>query len=237
MSKVRLNLTVPSELSDITLEQYQKYMKVVEVNKDVEDATDFLNLKALDIFCGIDIKDSYNLPVKHFLFALEQLETCFKEETPLVRRFKTRDNSGKEHEFGMIPNLEEMTIGEYTDLEKYISDWGNMHKAMAVLFRPIKTVFPKDMYEIYEYEGSGEYAEAMKELPVNIALGAIVFFYRLGMKLSENMMDYSKNHPEIQKKLNEDLVKGGDGTLLSMLYARETLLDSMNHLKFHSIRH
>jgi hypothetical protein len=35
-------------------------------------------------------------------------------------------------EFGMIPELDKMTFGEYIDLESYITDWDNMHKAMAV---------------------------------------------------------------------------------------------------------
>jgi len=236
MSKIKLNLAVPNQLADITLEQYQKYLKVVETNKEIEDATDFLNLKALDIFCGLAIKESYNLPVKHFMFALEQLERCFTEETPLIRRFHTKDNSGKEHEFGMIPNLEEMTIGEYTDLEKYIADWSQMHKAMAVLFRPIKTNYAKEMYEIYDYEGSEEYADSMKNLPVNIVLGAVVFFYRLGMKLSENMMDYSRNLAENLQLENETLVEDGDGIQATMRSVKGMLLESMKSQKFHSIR-
>ena len=129
-----------------------------------------------------------------------------------------------------------MSVGEYTDIDKYISDWQEMHKAMAVLFRPIKTNFPKEMYEIYDYEGSEEYAMAMKELPVSIALGAVVFFYRLGMKLSENMMDYSKKQAEKLGQESETLLKGGDGTLLSMYSVRETLLESMRFQRFHSIR-
>ena len=236
MSKIRLNLSVPNSLSDITLGQYQEYLKVVEANKDIEDIQDFLNLKALDIFCGLALKDSYNLPAKHFMFALEQLERCFNEETPLIRRFNTKDDSGKEHEFGFIPDLEEMSVGEYTDVEKYISNWQEMHKAMAVLFRPIKTVFPKEMYEIYEYKGSEEYAMAMKELPVNIALGAVVFFYRLGMKLSENMMDYSKKQAEKLQQGNETSLKDGDGTLATMFSVRGTLLESMRFQRFHSIK-
>ena len=54
MSRVKLSLTIPNRLSDITLEQYQKYAKVLEgIDKEGEDASDFLNLKALEIFCGL----------------------------------------------------------------------------------------------------------------------------------------------------------------------------------------
>lgn len=236
MATVKLELSVPVELSDITLEQYQKYMTIVDTNKDIDDAADFLNLKALEVFCGITIKESYNVPIKHFMFALESLERCFKEETPLITRFMVKDASGKEQEFGMIPKLDDMSFGEYTDLEKYICDWKTMHRAMSVLFRPIKTTYPKGIYELREYTGSDEYAEAMKEIPVNIVLGAWVFFYRLGMKLSENMMDYLEGKAPPSSKYKELLGEDGDGIRQSMPYVRETLLESMRHQKFHSIR-
>ena len=47
MKKVELELSVPTALSDITLGQYQKYMKVVDENGD--DAEEFLNLKTIEI--------------------------------------------------------------------------------------------------------------------------------------------------------------------------------------------
>ena len=60
-----------------------------------------------------------------------------------------------------------------------------MHKAMAILFRPIVKKH-KDLYQIEEYQGSDKYAEYMKYMPASVAIGARVFFYRLGMKLSKH---------------------------------------------------
>ena len=65
-----------------------------------------------------------------------------------------------------------------------------MHKAMAVLFRPI-TKHYKQLYDIEEYESSSKYEDYMRRMPLNVALGALVFFYRLGMKLSRYTTDYS----------------------------------------------
>jgi hypothetical protein len=236
MATVKLKMHVPDSLADIPLEQYQKYVSIVETNKDIEEIGDFLNLKSLEVFCGIELKDSYNVPVKNFMFALERLEACFREETPLIRRFMVKDASGKEQEFGMIPKLDDMSFGEYSDLEKYICDWKTMHRAMAVLFRPIKTIYTRDIYELREYTGSEEYAEVMKEIPVNIVIGAWVFFYRLGMKLLENTMDSLVEKEQMSSKLKELLDKDGDGILPTMHYVRETLLELMKHRKFHSIR-
>ena len=74
-----------------------------------------------------------------------------------------------------MPNLDKISIGEYIDIESNVSGFKNMHKAMAVLYRPV-TKKHKDKYQIEEYSGSQEYSEALKYMPLNAALGAMVFF-------------------------------------------------------------
>ena len=188
MAIVDLELRVPQQLSAIKLEQYQRYLAIAK-NLDEEDKqNEFLNLKALEIFCGLSLKDSYNLPVSTFESVLVKLSECFKEKSDLVQRFKMTGSDGVTAEFGFIPNLDKMSFGEYIDLESYISDWDNMHKAMAVMYRPI-IAGKKNLYEIEPYEGSEKWAEVMKDAPVNVALGAMVFFYRLGTKLSRYTMN------------------------------------------------
>ena len=89
-----------------------------------------------------------------------------------------------------------------------------MHKAMAILFRPVVSK-RGDLYEIEEYEGSAKYAGHMLHMPANVAIGALVFFYRLGMKLSKHTMDYSlkemtsSQRSQVEKVFSE---LSGDGT-------------------------
>lgn len=191
MSKVKLQITVPARLSDITLDQYQRYVKVLKgIDPEGENASEFLNMKALDIFCGLELKESYKLPISTFDSVIEKIANCLNEDTPLVKRFWFRGSNGVEVEFGMNPDLNNLTTGEYVDLDRYISDFETLHNAMAVLYRPI-TASKGDFYEIEEYEASSKYADYMKYMPVSVALGAYVFFYRLGMKLSSLTMDSS----------------------------------------------
>jgi len=191
MSKIKLSLTIPNKLSDITLEQYQKYAKIIEgIDKEGEDAAEFVNLKALEIFCGLQLKDTYKLPMHLFDEVLQDIATCLNEPTPLIKRFWFRGSNGVEVEFGMEPDLHNIAWGPYMDIEKYLFDTSNMHKAMAALFRPIIKK-KDDLYEIEPYEGSRKYADYMKYMPVNVALGAAVFFYRLGMKLSNHTISSS----------------------------------------------
>jgi hypothetical protein len=54
MKTIELELSVPTDLSSITLGQYQRYMKVIEENG--EGADDFLALKTIEIFCNVSLK-------------------------------------------------------------------------------------------------------------------------------------------------------------------------------------
>jgi len=212
MPVVELEVSIPQDLSAIKLHQYQKYLSVAKGVDEGDKNNEFLNLKALEIFCGLSLKDSYNLPVSMFESVLKQLSDCFGEKTDLVQRFKMTGSDGVTAEFGFIPNLDKMTFGEYIDLESYITDWDNMHKAMAVMYRPI-VGGKKHLYEIEPYEGTERWADVMKDAPVNVALGAIVFFYRLGSKLSRYTMNSLLE--EEQKKgntvLKEALEENGVG--------------------------
>ena len=170
-------LSIPQALAGITLRQYQQYLKILD-KWDKEDEV-YIKTKMLQIFCGLEIEDTFKIPLNNFDFAIDVINKCFKEETPLVPRFSmsATDEYGEETvvEFGFIPKLDEMTFGEFIDLDGYISDWDKMHKAMAVLFRPV--IFKKnEFYRIMDYEGSHKYSDVMLDMPVSVAIGAMVFF-------------------------------------------------------------
>jgi hypothetical protein len=234
MAIIELELKVPQKLQAIKLRQYQEYLKVQKDNEDVEDAENFLNSKCIQIFCGLTLKESYNLPVKMFDGVLQQIGKCFEEPTPLIKEFSMTGSNGVEVSFGMIPSLDEMTFGEYIDLENFMSDWDSMHKAMAVLYRPI-TFNKNGKYLIEDYDGTDKYWEVMKDAPVNVALGAMVFFYRLGKKLCKYTMDYlllqqNQKGVSVQEK---DLERNGDGINQFMLSLEKTYQELMKLQRFH----
>lgn len=212
MSKT-LTLSIPKELSGISVQQYQKYIKTVKVEEGKEptkEEIDFANLKLLECFCGITMKEAYNLPLTEFSGIISHIAELFKEETPLQRTFEMTDPKGQTVKFGFIPKLDDISLGEFIDLDKYISDWQEMHKALAVLYRPV--VFEKkELYLIEDYEGSDKYSDVMLDAPVNVALGATVFFYRLGSELSKHMMDYLENQLKEDSELQQTLEQNGVG--------------------------
>jgi hypothetical protein len=161
-------------LRGIKLKDWVKFIDIYLKNKDNE-SDEFLSKKMLEILCGVNLKSLHKMPVSNFDTTIAHLYTVLNSQTPLVNTFKMVGTDGVEIEFGLIPNLDKMSYGEWEDLENYIWDNKNMHKAMAVLFRPlIYQIGGK--YRIHEYEGTDFYSDLMKDMPIDVALGARVFF-------------------------------------------------------------
>lgn len=213
---MKIQITIPTDLSEITLEQYQKFISIAKDNPDGE----FLQHKMVEIFCGIDLKDAAKISFKDVNEITTNLSNLFNKKYELKRTFKLGNT-----EFGFITNLDEITLGEYTDLDKYINDWDKMNNAMAVLYRPI-TKRLKDKYQIEDYNGSYTYCDAMKFMPLDVALGAILFFWTLGNELLKSTIHYLENNKEYQSIVNKhNLEVNGVGIHHSMLLLKEMLED------------
>ena len=222
MKEVQIELSVPTALSDITLGQYQRYIKILEEN---EGADDFLALKTIEIFCNVSLKDVLNIPAKDAEKVLSVISKAFEEKPNLIRRF---DLLGVD--MGFEPQLETISLGAYIDVEDNISDWQMMHKAMAALYRPVNFK-SKDKYTIAPYEPSEDVAELMKEMPLDVVMSAMVFFYDLGMELLKAIPSYiQKNLTEEQTyQLKQTLAQNGVGINQSM-HSLEEIFSSSTKL-------
>lgn len=222
---MKIELTIPTTLNDIKLAQYQKFLSIAKDNEDGE----FLQQKMVQIFCGIDLKDVASIRYKDVAEITANINNLFTKENHLIQRFKMGGV-----EFGFIPNLDEMSTGEYMDLDTYITDWDTMHNAMAVLYRPITNKMG-NKYQIEEYKGSITYAEVMRHAPLDVVLGAMVFFYNLGNDLLKSTINYLEKNQEVQDILTKhNLENVGDGIQVSMLLLKETLEDLMKFPSFQS---
>jgi len=217
---MKLELTIPTTLNEIKLLQYQAFLKVAKDNEDGE----FLQQKMVQLFCGIDLKNVAQIRYSDVNEITNSLGNMFTKEHRHIPTFKMGGI-----EFGFIPNLDKISLGEYRDLDTYITDWDNMHKAMAVLYRPIKSKI-KNKYEIEPYNGSITYSDVMKHAPLDVVLGAQVFFYNLSKELLNSTLNYLESNQEVQTILQEhNLTQSGVGITHSMLSLRE-MLEDLNRL-------
>ena len=220
---MKLEISIPTSLKEITLEQYQRFTSIANSNPEGE----FLQHKMIEIFCNVSLKEISLMKLKDINAITNKLGEMFTNNYTLIQTFKH-----KGLEFGFIPNLDEISLGEYTDLETYISDWDNMHKAMAVLYRPVINKLNKK-YLIEEYKGSAEYAEAMLQMPLDVALGAMVFFYNLGNALLMSTLNYlEKDKALMDLAEKHSLGVNGVGIVPTMALLKEMLEDLMKFPNF-----
>lgn len=215
---MKITVDIPSRLSDISLQQYQKYIELIETNKDNaegENLEHFLALKTLEIFCNIPYKTGMMLKVRDVNAAIYKITEILAHKPPLRMKYTLGDST-----FGLIPKLDDMSFGEYIDLDKYIVNWKDMHKAMAVLYRPIDAMIG-DQYTIQEYKGDN-YWEAMKHMPLDVVFSSLLFFYHLGIELSQITVNYLSRQ-ESSKDWHTTLEKSGVTTSQFTTLVEETL--------------
>jgi hypothetical protein len=195
-----MKLIVPNKMSEIKLADYQKFVRL-------EGDDEFLSRKAVEIFCDLKMDVILQMKSSSLTSVTSILMNAFAEKPALTQKFTI----GKQT-FGFLPSLEEITVGELNDVDQYISDWSQMHKAMAVLYRPVVATFG-NRYEIEKYEGSDKYAEQMKEMPLDVTIGAMLFFWTLGKDLSVASLTSLARDEEMNLTPLLNFLKNGDGSL------------------------
>ena len=192
---MKVELIVPNSLNEVTLGQYQEYLKLTEL-KDLTETQ--LSFKMIEIFCGVKAENVRLLKASDVTDIVNIISTMFESKPSLVHTFKMGGV-----EYGFIPNLDEMSFGEYIDLDTSIGDWDNMEKAMGVLYRPIE-IRKGNRYTIKEYDAGD--TEHLKDMPLDAVLGSILFFYHLGNELCQTMMNSLGQEEEtlLQEYLNSE---------------------------------
>lgn len=196
--KARLN--IPNKLSEITLRKYQKFVKL-----NVEDVDErFLQVKMIEIFCEVSHENVLKIKFSDADRVTAVLGDMFTQKPKLVTKFKLNGV-----EYGFIPELDEISFGEYIDLDTYLGDWENIHTAMNVLYRPINST-KGERYTIDEYNVSTK--DNLLDMPLDAVISSVFFFYHLGKDLSVVMNRYLKQElTKAPPHLVQDSILNGDG--------------------------
>ena len=210
---MNINITIPTDLSEITLRQYKHFLKI---QKTVDDEK-FLSAKIIEIFCGVNLQEVMQIKFNDSEFIVDTLTEMFEQKPNLVSKFKLNNK-----EYGFHPQLDDLTLGEYIDLDTFIGDWENIEKAMAVLYRPVVNKL-KDKYTIEDYK-VGRDAD-MLDMPMDAVLSSIFFLWNLGLDLSKAMMSYlDKEEVQALTQFLNSQPNGGGITQFTDLL-KETLHD------------
>ena len=206
-----MKISVPTHINDITLEQYQRFAKINTEEQDKE----FFMFKTIEIFCGVDIALVSKMRLKDAESISNEVIEVLNSQIPFANRFELEGVK-----YGFIPDLQQISLGEFIDLEEGLADSKSFNKAAAVMFRPIIKE-AGELYTIDGYEASTEMHHIMKEAPLGVISAAIVFFYNIVKELQADLEDYSQEKAQETKTTVESLSsqRNTGGLTLSMLYA------------------
>ena len=202
---MRIKINVPDKLSDVTLEQYQEFLNI----QDKEEDQYIVGSKMIEIFCKVPYGNIIEYRMSHINRISKTLTNLFKQEQKTLIRHFELDNL----RYGFIPELDQMTFGEYVDLDTYFKNWDDMHKAMSVLYRPV-TETEGEYYSIEAYDNTSMRLRSKKFLDMKAEQveGALVFFWTLGKELLTTLQLYlSKKLEKAKQQLTKDLQTNGVG--------------------------
>ena len=171
---------LPKDWNQLSLKKYIKMMKSLEDKKDKKEIEKIVDI--VTILSDVPEQDILRLPVKNInqlgLYLTEFLKTLPEDRLNHIIEIKGV-------EYGFHPKLSDISFGEWVDIDSFITQGANdnLHKIMAVLYRPI-IAKKGEKYQIEPYEPCKDREEIMlNNLTVGDFYGVSVFFSDLGTEL------------------------------------------------------
>ena len=190
-----IKLTIPDRWSDITIETYQKYVKIQE-GKGTEKTK---VIKSLALLCNVSPFVVKKMAYKDLLEIMAIIKKMIDTE-PKKEEFKKTFIFNNE-EYGFVPNLSGISTGEYIDLETYCKEpIENLHTIMSILYRKITNKVNK-RYAIEPYNPDEFKEELFKKCTMDIALSSLGFFLNLGERLARISHHFLSKQETKQQKV------------------------------------
>jgi hypothetical protein len=193
-----VSIEIPENLSDVKLSTYKRF--ILLANEENGDEM------ALFQFCGLTPAQQEGMKKKDLDEIRNQIGNVLAEKPNLVKSFTFK---GKE--YGFHPKIEDISMGEYVDLDTYLKDpYKNAEKVLGILYRPItKKIFGRHSIENYDpdiHDGLG-----FQDLSADIFLGCLLFFYRIATNLQITFLQSLEKEGKRDMMLNLTSQESGDG--------------------------
>ena len=166
-----------SSWEDVTLE---KWLKLIDLETGSKSNEAIETITALSNIPKQLVKELGIQDVAVIMGRIAKLQA--EQNSSLKRIIEVEDK-----EYGFMPDLNSITLGEYADIETFIKEGieNRLPELMAVLYRPIVEK-KNDVYTIEAYDGNITIrTEEMKKMSAEQVQSALVFFWSLGNELSK----------------------------------------------------
>jgi hypothetical protein len=204
---MQITVTYPESWAEIKLEQYLRFYRATKPYEN----TDQYDEEALEAgalhFCKVPAEYLYKLPASKLNKIRQTIYDLLAKtnDLPLIKTFGNEDTT-----YGFIPELDEMTYGEYLDLVNYTSKdmWKNIPIIMTILYRPLNKTLGST-YTIHPYNGTDDDRIELfsHNLTMDIVWGAIGFFFHLQKDLLTATLTYSLENLKKEKILSPETIQ------------------------------
>jgi hypothetical protein len=183
-----MKITLPDDWHEITLEQYKEVWKVYERETESYAAV----RRSIEVLAGLKPGQLEHVQWADLTKATDKINWFLSEpdartmQMPL-QNIITHNNK----QYGFIPDWGTLTVGEFADIETYMqeSSFTNLEHIMSILYRPIALI-RNDCYEIELYKPDKQRAKDMLTLPMDVVMGAFVFFCNIEKALATTTQQY-----------------------------------------------
>ena len=191
---MKKTITIPEDLYDVTVDQYQRVQAIPE-GDELRQV-----VKTISIMCHVTTEEVMGMEkkdIEHIGGVLGGIIDKYDDAYPVERIIEL------DTRYGFHPNLSRITLAEFADIETLCKDSfdKNLPQVMGILYRPVVEQHG-EFYRIEEYDGEdrSEYFRGMK---MAHALGAAAFFFAYRARVSRRF---------------GQLFQGGEGSKLSEKY-------------------
>ena len=202
--KESIKIQLPETIADITLDQSQRYLSIAES----DTLSDIIKTKRIvKLFTGLKNKQVDAMTITDYETVINHITIALNTEVEFTQRFTLGGI-----EFGFVPNLDEITAGEYIDLTASGVSQDTLQHILAILFRPIVKEDKHGHYEVEAYTANTKHVDLMKQAPMNIVNGMLVFFCLLSNELEASILKSTGVDQVEVKRKQVTTSPNGDGT-------------------------
>tara|TARA_R110000851_G_scaffold290610_1_gene444952 strand:+ start:1780 stop:2385 length:606 start_codon:yes stop_codon:yes gene_type:complete len=198
--KESVEINVPTSWGDVSLKVYQDYTSKIAGLTDEDEIV----IQSISSLCGIPLKLIKMLKredIKRIYITLSKL-ISLPINKEVIDKIEINGIT-----YGFHSNLDEMTLGEFVDLDEYSKEGvDGIQYILSILYRPI-TETKGNKYNIEAYNESHiQNARHFQDLSIDVVNGVMVFFYHLGSELLMNSQSYLER---VEEKLMQGQVMVG----------------------------
>ena len=202
-----IEISIPQSYEDITLRKYlalQKELKNYEDNEEAQAAV------LVTYLCGIDSDDLSGLGRRDYVNISAEISKWIGNTNHPLQQLIWIDGV----EYGLEPNLSNMSYGAYADITQYdtITIDENWAKIMSILYRPV-TKKVRDTYEIERYVGEID-SDKFLDVSMDKHFGTLFFFVNLSTDLVKSILNSTKEEVT-QPNIKSILERSGEIILQS----------------------